>query len=152
MSLRKPQQKSLEILHQIMNSVKPRKGMDLNDALNKVNSLRPTCTDFERDFISMTFALATGVGKTRLMGAFIAYLYTQHDIKNFFVVAPGTTIYDKLQRDLGDPNSSKYAFKGLSCFANSPNIITGEDYRNKPLPLFQSEVRIFIFNIGKFDK
>lgn len=152
MSLRKPQQKSLEILHQIMNSVKPRKGMDLNDALNKVNSLRPTCTDFERDFISMTFALATGVGKTRLMGAFIAYLYTQHDIKNFFVVAPGTTIYDKLQRDLGDPNSSKYVFKGLSCFANAPNIITGEDYRNKPLPSFQSEVRIFIFNIGKFDK
>lgn len=38
--------------------------------------------------MSLTFALATGVGKTRLMGAFIAYLYTQHGIKNFFVVAP----------------------------------------------------------------
>ena len=135
-----------------MNSVKPQKDMNLNDALHKVNSLCPTCTNFERDFMSMTFALATGVGKTRLMRAFIAYLYTQHDIKNFFVVAPGTAIYDKLQRDLGDPNTSKYVFKGLSCFANAPNIITGEEYRNKLLPSFQSEVRIFIFNIGKFDK
>lgn len=152
MSLRKPQQKSLEILHEIMNNVKPQKGMDLTAALNTVNSLRPTCTDFEREFISLTFALATGVGKTRLMGAFIAYLYTQHNIKNFFVVAPGTTIYDKLQRDLGDPNSSKYVFRGLSCFAAAPHIITGEDHRSKPLPSFQSEVRIFIFNIGKFDK
>jgi len=28
---------------------------------------------FERDFPSLCFALAIGVGKTRLMGAFIAY-------------------------------------------------------------------------------
>ena len=34
----------------------------------------PSVTDFERDFPSLCFALATGVGKTRLMGAFIAYL------------------------------------------------------------------------------
>ena len=35
----------------------------------------PKVTDFERDFPSLCFALATGVGKTRLMGAFITYLY-----------------------------------------------------------------------------
>ena len=107
---------------------------------------------FERDFMSLTFALATGVGKTRLMGAFIAYLYTQHNIKNFFVVAPNTTIYNKLCRDLNDNNSPKYVFRGLSCFVNAPQVITGEDYRSKPLSLFQSEVRIFVFNISKFDK
>lgn len=152
MSLRKPQKKSLEILHEIMTSVQPKKGMDLTETLEAVKTISPTCTDFERDFMSMTFALATGVGKTRLMGAFIAYLYTQHNIKNFFVVAPGTTIYNKLQHDLGDPNSEKYVFKGLSCFATAPYVITGEDYRGKPLPSFQSEVRIFIFNISKFDK
>lgn len=60
--------------------------------------------------------MATGVGKTRLMGAFIAYLYTQKNIKNFFVVAPNTTIYDKLKRDLSDSGSEKYVFKGLGCF------------------------------------
>ncbi len=133
MSLRKPQKKSLEVLHEIASNVNLQKGMDLQEALSTVNTLFPTCTNFERDFMSLTFALATGVGKTRLMGAFIAYLYTNHNIKNFFVVAPGTTIYDKLQRDLGDPNSAKYVFKGLSCFVNASQIITGEDYRNKPL-------------------
>lgn len=152
MSLRKPQKKSLEILHEILSNVNLKKGMNQKVALGAVHALCPTCTDFEREFMSLTFALATGVGKTRLMGAFITYLYTQHGIRNFFVVAPGTTIYDKLQRDLGDPNSSKYVFKGLSCFVNAPQIITGDDYRSKPLPTFQSEVRIFVFNISKFDK
>ena len=96
-------------------------------ALGAVNALYPTCKDFERDFMSLTFALATGVGKTRLMGAFIAYLYTQHNIKNFFVVAPNTTICNKLKLDLCDSSSKKYIFRGLSCFAvNAPRIITTE--------------------------
>ena len=152
MSLRKPQKKSLEILDDIIGSVNLKKGMNLHAALGAVKALYPTCTDFERDFMSLTFALATGVGKTRLMGAFIAYLYTNHNIKNFFVVAPNTTIYAKLCRDLADTNSEKYVFRGLSCFANSPQIITGDDYSDKQLPLFRSEVRIFVFNISKFDK
>ena len=152
MSLRKPQTKSLEILHEIMNAVNVRKGMNLKATLGAVKAMYPTCTDFERDFMSMTFALATGVGKTRLMGAFIAYLYTQHNIKNFFVVAPNTTIYEKLQRDLSDNNSPKYVFRGLSCFVNQPEIITSEDYRNKPISVFQNEAKIFIFNIDKFNK
>jgi len=102
MSLRKPQKKSLEILDEIVNSVNLKKGMNLQAALGAVKALCPTCTDFERDFMSLTFALATGVGKTRLMGAFIAYLYTQHNIKNFFVVAPNTTIGFEGSFDLVD--------------------------------------------------
>ena len=126
MSLRKPQTESLKILEQILDHVPLRKGMDLEAALDTVHSLFPICSDFERDFMSLTFALATGVGKTRLMGAFIAYLYTQKDIKNFFVVAPNTTIYEKLKRDLSDVNSSKYVFRGLGCFSSPPKIITDE--------------------------
>ncbi|NIE85057.1 response regulator [Burkholderia sp. Cy-647] len=38
-----------------------------------------TLEEFEREFPSLCFALATGVGKTRLMGAFIAYLHLAHD-------------------------------------------------------------------------
>ena len=87
MSLRKPQKKSLEILADILNSISLRKGMNLRGALGAVHAMYPPCTDFEREFMSLTFALATGVGKTRLMGAFIAYLYTQYNIRNFFVVA-----------------------------------------------------------------
>ena len=106
MSLRKPQTQSLKILEEITNAVQLRKGMNLKAALGAVHAMYPICSDFERDFMSLTFALATGVGKTRLMGAFIAYLYTQHHIRNFFVVAPNTTIFEKLKKDLSDNNSA----------------------------------------------
>ena len=152
MSLRKPQTKSLKILEEITNAVPLRKGMNLKAALGAVHAMYPICTDFERDFMSLTFALATGVGKTRLMGAFIAYLYTQHNIRNFFVVAPNTTIYEKLKKDLSDNGSPKYVFRGLGCFIVQPQIITDDDYREKNLSLFESDVHIFVYNIDKFNK
>lgn len=152
MSLRKPQEKSLKILEEIVNSVMLRKSMNLKAALGAVHAMYPICSDFERDFMSLTFALATGVGKTRLMGAFIAYLYTQHNIKNFFVVAPNTTIYEKLKKDLSDNNSPKYVFRGLGCFSTLPQIITDDDYKEKTLSLFESDIHIFVYNIDKFNK
>ena len=152
MSLRKPQIKSLKILEEILSSVSLRKDMNLRGALGAVHALYPTCSDFEREFMSLTFALATGVGKTRLMGAFIAYLYTQRNIRNFFVVAPNTTIYDKLKRDLSDSGSPKYVFRGLGCFSRAPQIITDDDYKTKQISLFESDIRIFIYNIDKFNK
>ena len=91
MSLRKPQTASLNVLDKILNdisslssSLSTLKEKILEEKLNTVKNLYPTCTDFEREFMSLTFALATGVGKTRLMGAFIAYLYTNHNVRNFF--------------------------------------------------------------------
>ena len=66
--------------------------------------------------MSITFALATGVGKTRLMGAFITYLYCQYGYRNFFIVAPNLTIYNKLKSDLGDPASRKYVFHAAAVF------------------------------------
>ena len=152
MSLRKPQEQSLKILEEIVNSVSLRKGMNLKAALGAVHAMYPICSDFERDFMSLTFALATGVGKTRLMGAFIAYLYTQHGIKNFFVVAPNTTIYEKLKRELNDTNSPKYVFKGLGCFSTPPQIITDDEYKEKTISLYESDIRVFIYNIDKFNK
>lgn len=152
MSLRKPQKKSLEILADILSSISLRKGMNLRGTLGAVNAMYPTCTDFEREFMSLTFALATGVGKTRLMGAFIAYLYTQYNIRNYFVVAPNTTIYDKLKRDLSDYNSPKYVFRGLGCFSAPPQIITDDDYRSRQISAFESDIRVFIYNIDKFNK
>ena len=152
MSLRRPQRRSLEILDDILGAVSLQKGTDLEAALSAVHGRYPTCTDFERAFPSLTFALATGVGKTRLMGAFIAYLYTQRSVRNFFVVAPNTTIYEKLKSDLSDSASPKYVFKGLGCFSAPPEIITDDDYRNKSMSLFGSDVHIFIYNIDKFNK
>ena len=136
-----------------MAQTNPQKNSDLQSELEIVHRLYPTCTDFERDFLSLTFALATGVGKTRLMGAFIAYLYTHYDIKNFFVVAPNTTIYEKLKKDLSDTSSPKYVFRGLGCFDMTPLLITNDDYKEKSLNLFNEEtVNIFVYNIDKFNK
>lgn len=152
MSLRTPQEDSLKILDAIMSEVNLSKDRKLEEKLSDINGMYPICTDFERNFPSLTFALATGVGKTRLMGAFITYLYTVHGIRNFFVVAPGTTIYDKLQKDLGDPSNPKYVFKGVGCFLNPPNIVTDEDYHDKNLRLWESDINIYIYNIDKFNK
>ncbi|MEG2540332.1 MAG: DEAD/DEAH box helicase family protein [Clostridia bacterium] len=153
MSLRPPQKRSLKILADILEEVPLKKEQDLDSALQKVHDVYPTCTSFEREFMSLTFALATGVGKTRLMGAFITYLYTQKGVKNFFVVAPNLTIYNKLIKDLGDPNSAKYVFKGLGCFAQTPpNLITGENYKEKGLMQGFSDTTINVFNIAKFNR
>jgi type III restriction enzyme len=78
LSLRQPQRQSLEILDRVTEIVPPRKADDIAAALEIIKSEFPTVTDFERDFPSLCFALATGVGKTRLMGAFIAYLHLAH--------------------------------------------------------------------------
>ena len=151
MSLRKPQSESLAILSNILNNIELDKNIDLNRTIEIIHKLYPICTDFERDFVSLTFALATGVGKTRLMGAFITYLFTNYGYNNYFVVAPNTTIYEKLKKDLGEIQSEKYVFKGLNEIIK-PKIITGDDYKNKQISYLASNVNIFVYNISKFDK
>ncbi|MEZ4706327.1 MAG: DEAD/DEAH box helicase family protein [Caldilineaceae bacterium] len=188
LSLRPPQRHSLEILDRVVeitgldqrvqarNRVSARNAVSENaDALahlrDVIASEFPTVSDFERDFPSLCFALATGVGKTRLMGAFISYLYLAHGLRNFFVLAPNLTIYNKLITDF-TPNTPKYVFKGIAEFvANPPVIVTGDNYasgigtrdevdrhtdgaRQLPLlrdPRHSGDVHINIFNISKIN-
>jgi type III restriction enzyme len=152
MSLREPQKESLKRLERIAENIPLDKNMDLEKSLECIREMFPICSAFERAFLSVTFALATGVGKTRLMGAFITYLYTQKGIKNFFVVAPGTTVYEKLKKDLGDSSNPKYVFKGLGCFSLPPRVITDEEYSSRNLYAFDTDIHIYIFNIDKFNK
>src|SRR3989304_2308093 len=93
LSLRPPQRRSLEILDRIAEITPPGKGADATAQLAVIQNEFPSVTDFERDFPSLCFALAPGVGKTRLMGAFISYLHLAYGINNFFVLAPNLTIY-----------------------------------------------------------
>jgi type III restriction enzyme len=154
LSLRAPQRRSLEILDRITEIIPPRKDADAAAALEIIRSEFPSVTDFEREFPSLCFALATGVGKTRLMGAFISYLHLAHGINNFFVLAPNLTIYNKLITDFSDRTHPKYVFKGISEFAiDAPSIITGDNYdQHDPASgtLFGG-VRINIFNISKIN-
>jgi type III restriction enzyme len=154
LSLRTPQRQSLNILHQVMELAKPHKNPDLSASLATIRSGFNSIEDFETSFPSLCFALATGVGKTRLMGAFITYLYVAHGIRHFFVLAPNLTIYKKLITDF-TPNTPKYVFQGVSEFAvKSPTLVTGENFEQRPqaLDLFErDDVVVNIFNIAKFN-
>ncbi|CUW39881.1 putative Type III restriction enzyme, res subunit [Magnetospirillum sp. XM-1] len=161
LSLRAPQSDSLGILAQILEQVIIEKGADPYRTLAVIRETWPQVEDFEREFPSLCFAIATGVGKTRLMGAFISYLYLTGKSRHFFVLAPNTTIYNKLIGDFS-PESPKYVFKGIAEFAqNPPLIITGDNYDSgrgvrldggRSSDLFGSDVHINIFNIDKINK
>jgi type III restriction enzyme len=165
LSLRSPQRESLEILDRVCDLLPLSKDQDAAQALAAIRAEFANVTDFERDFPSLCFALATGVGKTRLMGAFIAYLHQAEGIRHFFVLAPNLTIYNKLIADftLGSP---KYVFQGLSDFViQPPEIITGDNYESgrgvrserliqPAIPGFKdpdAPVHINIFNISKIN-
>ena len=151
LSLRHPQRQSLEILDRICELLSIPNIIDRETSLVAIKKEFPTFTDFERDFPSLCFALATGVGKTRLMGAFISYLYLKHNIKNFFILAPNLTIYNKLITDF-TPKTSKYVFTGISEFAiDVPEIITGDNYEKSSIITDFSGCRINIFNISKIN-
>jgi type III restriction enzyme len=166
LSLRKPQADSLEILADVLERVTLGKSTDLASALGAVRDVcgersLPQVNDFERDFPSLCFALATGVGKTRLMGAFISYLYLTGKSRHFFVLAPNTIIYQKLIADF-TPGTLKYVFKGIGEFAERPPLlITGENYESgwgvrldsgRSADLLGADVHINIFNIDKINK
>ena len=161
LSLRPPQADSLEVLAAVLECIKLQKNGDCTQALAAIREMWPKVEDFERDFPSLCFALATGVGKTRLMGAFIAYLYLTGKSRHFFVLAPNKTIYQKLINDFS-PEHPKYVFKGIAEFAsNPPLIITGDNYESgrgvrlesgRTSDLFGSDAHINIFNIDKINK
>jgi type III restriction enzyme len=156
LSLRSPQRESLEILDKVCELLPLTKDTDAGQALEAIHGTFPSVSDFERDFPSLCFALATGVGKTRLMGAFIAYLNQAWGIRHFFVLAPNLTIYSKLTADF-TPGTPKYVFQGLSDFTiEPPEIITGDTYENgrgiRSADLFgDTGVYINVFNISKIN-
>ena len=84
LSFRQPQRVSLEILGRVCDIIPLEKNTNLVQTLSVIQSEFPSVSDFERDFQSLCFALATGVGKTRLMGAFISYLFKSRNIRHFF--------------------------------------------------------------------
>lgn len=94
--------------------------------------------------------LATGVGKTYLMAAFVEYLRRQ-GVGNVVIVTPGKTVQAKTVQNF-TPGSPRY----ITGSAVSPDVVTPQDYsawitrQNGPLQLaFGHEVPIlaFIFNI-----
>lgn len=151
MSLREPLKQSLELLDTLIANA------DLignSKTEKKIESIKKGCSlfeEFERGFPSVCFSIATGIGKTRLMGAFVTYLVKEKGIKNFFILSPNITIYDKLKDDFGNKGAEKYVFKGLTDISNNAVIITGEDYETKGIKASEDSIQINMFNIGKIN-
>lgn len=159
MSLRTPQKEALSYLDAISSHCdykKDGKGDIEAVASEYCEKQRKIKVDEKFDFPSFCYYMATGIGKTRLMGACIYYLYKTKGYKHFFILAPGNTIYDKLRKE-SNPTHPKYIFKGLEAEMGRPKVYDGENYETYPAKVEQmsiviektSDIQIFIFNIGK---
>lgn len=159
MSLRDPQREALSYLDAISGHCDYKRDSKVAieaAATEHCEKQRTIKTDVKFDFPSFCFAMATGIGKTRLMGACIYYLYRTKGFRHFFVLAPGSTIYDKLRKE-SNPAHPKYIFKGLESEMGRPKVYDGENYDTYPVYYEQtalkleksSEIELFIFNIGK---
>lgn len=159
MSLREPQKEALQYLDAISSSCDyKRNTLDEIEAIATANceDKHTIKVDDNFKFPSFCFDMATGIGKTRLMGAAIYYLYKTKGYKHFFILAPGNTIYDKLRKE-ANPAHPKYIFKGLEAEMGRPKVYDGENYVRYPARFVQgeieiektSEIQLFIFNIGK---
>lgn len=157
MSLRTPQEEALSYLDAISTHCDyKRDDKETVEAVASVYSENNRKVRTKFDFPSFCYAMATGIGKTRLMGACIYYLYKTKGYKHFFILAPGNTIYDKLRKE-SNPAHPKYIFKGLEAEMGRPRVWDGENYDQYPVKYEQgslfvdhtSEIQLFIFNIGK---
>lgn len=157
MSLRTPQEEALSYLDAISTHCDyKRDDKETIEAAASEYSENNRKVRTKFDFPSFCYNMATGIGKTRLMGACIYYLYKTKGYKHFFILAPGNTIYDKLRKE-SNPAHPKYIFKGLEAEMGRPRVWDGENYDQYPVNYEQgslyvdhmSEIQLFIFNIGK---
>lgn len=96
----------------------------------------------------LSYEMATGSGKTMLMGASIYFLNQKFRIKNFLIITPASTdIYQKTIRNFEVGNyESVWADDTPFTF----NIITGDNYSQNLFFDDNKQANIFIFNISKF--
>lgn len=94
------------------------------------------------------FEMATGSGKTMLMGACIYILNQLHAIDNFLIITPSSTdIYQKTIRNF-EKGGIDSIWHDDSPF--SFNLITGDNYSQNLFFDSSKDANIFIFNISKF--
>lgn len=165
MGLWKPQREGLEVLDRIITTSPIGRGIAKKQTLGAMMVAEPQVSytvqqghfNFQEEinpnigteFPSFCFAIATGGGKTRLMGACIAYLYKTKGFKNFFILSKGETIYNKHRFEDFQPASPKYVFKGLTGFP-VPKLIDGDNYERSAYPeLFVNDITLYLFNIEK---
>jgi superfamily II DNA or RNA helicase len=147
---RRPQKAAFDAMFELVR--------DLDDDLCRVapqrllEQLREARLNVPHLPANLIFELATGVGKTRLMGAIISFLYRAGQSSNAVILSSRSAIVEKLERE-SQTNSPKYLFLDpavvpepnlcfrstlgsfrplpdqLNVFILSPQTITGGDRR-----------------------
>lgn len=137
----------LDYFYRLYKSEKHKKGMPGYKSTSLIDDLTEKIDDkIEAPFIG--YEMATGSGKTMLMGACIYYLNKAFNIDNFLIIAPSSLdIYQKTIRNFEVKNyDSIWADDTPFKF----NLITGDDYKDHHLFHDENEPNIFVFNIDKF--
>ncbi|MGC6413320.1 MAG: DEAD/DEAH box helicase [Bacteroidia bacterium] len=125
------------------NLLRQKEYLHIAPLLNKV------CNESNKKAPFICFEMATGSGKTMLMGATVYYLNNLFGVKNFLIVTPSSTeIYKKTIRNF-QKGTNETVWNDEVPF--NFNLITGDNYQN-PKDLFaeDTDANIFIFNIDKF--
>jgi len=104
---RAPQRSAFDAVHAIVRDLDddiPRLGRD-----RMLEQLRQRGYHIPNEVPYFVFDLATGVGKTRLMGAILSYLYRSGQTRNALILAPRAAIVDRLER-ISQVGSDQYLF------------------------------------------
>lgn len=128
MSLRDPQYEALQFFDAISSKIEYRTSSKAEaEKIASENCQAPhtISVDKEFDFPSFCFDMTTGIGKSRLMGACIYYLYKTKGYKHFFILAPGNTIYDKMRRE-AVPDIQNTCLRDLKQRWEDPKFMMGK--------------------------
>jgi type III restriction enzyme len=166
LSLRAPQRESLDILVDLLERLKLDKDADLQHWLKTIRARYPTVEKFEREFPTLCFALATGVGKTRLMGGDDRLAVHHRPQPPLLRAGPQPDDLREAQEGL-PARQPEVCVHGHPRIGNNPPVlITGEDYeggrgvrldvavpQNVTGELFTDDAapHINIFNISKIN-
>jgi type III restriction enzyme len=131
--LRRPQQEALERTQRLCDIFNLQgETPAIEDFLNLLNAELNRGVDngihFPFSFPTFCNAIATGVGKTRLMAANIDLISSMTDIRDFIILTPGRTVLNKLIGDF-NPASPSWIFRGINRFnSNPPTLVTADNY------------------------
>jgi superfamily II DNA or RNA helicase len=151
MSLRRPQRKSLEVVHELIRAL-PRDLPELSKSqlVDGLRHERPHW-NFSDGFPRMTFELATGVGKTRLIAAIAVYLFKTGQSRNFLILAPRRAILHKFV-ETSAPGAPKYLFVD-SALVPDPDVVHAgnfESFAPGPKEATREGPTVFIFSPQSF--
>ena len=137
MSLRTPQLEALEKFHQVMEKAElSLKDMTAEEVASLFKEANPTWA-FDHTSTEFTIHMATGVGKTRLIGAIISYLFLSKESRYFMILSTRTEIIRKFYDVCSGARDYLFVY---------PSLL---DYPT----VFNSESNVRDFNqTGMFDK